>query len=86
MSDLKISPGYDTIEQEFEASLRRAFVDGKADYIVLYDRRQRFLWESANYGMIQGWLTDGQLLQLDEQSSEVRFRLTPEGRKHFGLA
>lgn len=83
----KPSPDYTNIESEFEASLRRAFVDGHADYIVLYDRRERFLWESVWYAQEQGWLNDGKLLSdADEQSSEARFRLTAKGREHFGLA
>ena len=79
-----ISPGYDTIEQEFEASLRRAFVDGKADYIVLYSRRHKFRYESAAYGALQGWL-DEEFIEVDEQSSELHYRLTEDGKKHFGL-
>ena len=83
--NLVVSPGYESIEEEFEASLRRAFVDDKADYIVLYDRRERFLWESAAYGTERGWLDSGTLLSdADEQSSEMRFRLTDKGRLHFG--
>lgn len=83
-SDLKLSSGYETIEEEFEASLRRAFVDGKADYVAIYSRREQFLLESANYGVERGWLT-GKLEQQDEQSSRYCFRLTDEGRAHFGL-
>ena len=49
MSDLTISPGYSTIEEEFEASLRRAFFDNKCDYIVLYDHHQQFLWENTTF-------------------------------------
>ena len=73
-----------TEEQEWEAALRRAFVDRRADSIVLYDRRERFLLESAAYGERMGWL-EGRLVELDEQSTEERYRLTSEGRKHFGL-
>ena len=80
----KKSDGYETIEQEFEASLRRAFVNGKADYVVLYSRRQLFLGESAMYGEQRGWL-EGKFIELDEQSSEIRYRLTDKGKQHFGL-
>jgi hypothetical protein len=85
VSTLTVSAGYKTIEEEFEASLRRAFVDHKCDYIVLYDRRQQFLFESAAYGQEKGWLTAIEEVELDEQSTEWRLRLTPEGRQHFGL-
>lgn len=84
MSRLKVSPGYRTIEDEFEASIRRAFVEGKADYISLYSRHQIFLCESAIYAEQRGWIT-GKLIQLDEQSSEMRYRLTNEGKKYFKL-
>lgn len=80
----KPSVGYADIEAEFEASLRRAFVGHRADYIILDDRRQCFLGESAAYGVEQGWLTE-QFVELDSQSSELRFRLTDKGRVHFGM-
>lgn len=85
MSDWESKPseGYATIEAEFEATLRRAFVDRHADFIRLFDRRETYLWESVRYGRQQGWLDDGELVQMDEQSSEARFRLTAKGRKHF---
>lgn len=82
MSQLRVSPEYDTIEQEFEASLRRAFVDDTADYVVIFSKHQRFLLESAFYGQLQGWLK-AEFVELDEQSSEIRYRLTDEGKKHF---
>jgi hypothetical protein len=78
------SAGYDSIEQEFEASLRRAFVDHRADFIIIDDRRQRFRGESATFGEERGWL-NGRLVQLDDQTSEIRYRLTESGRAHFGL-
>lgn len=84
MSDLKISAGYNTIEEEFEDSLRRSFVNNFADYIVIYDKRHRFLFESAAYGERLGWLSS-EFVELDEQSSEMRYRLTEAGKKHFGL-
>ena len=71
-------------EQELEASLKRAFVDGKADYVVICSRRDRFLLESAMFGVLNNWLSE-ELKELDEQSSELRFRLTEEGKKHFGV-
>jgi hypothetical protein len=82
---LKVSAGYETIEEEFEASLRRVFVDGKADFIRLDDRRREFLVRSAGYGEEQGWLRL-ELIEVDEQSSYLEGRLTSAGKVHFGLA
>lgn len=69
---------------EYEAALRRAFVEHHADYIVISSRREQFQIESANYGIGQGWLT-GRLDERDEQSTAWICRLTDEGRKHFGV-
>lgn len=72
------------LEEEYEASLRRAFVDGRADYIILNDRRQQFLIECAAWGQQKGWL--GPVEELgDSQSTEWHLRLTLEGKRHFGL-
>jgi hypothetical protein len=85
MSELKVSPGYAKIEEEFEASLKRAFVDHEADYIVLYDKRQRFLFESVAYGQEKGWLGSIEEHEFDEQDTEWRIRLTDAGKEHFGI-
>lgn len=69
---------------EYESSLRRAFVDHRADYIVLTSRRQQFQAEAMNYGIEQGWLK-GKWDERDEQSTAFVCRLTPKGRKHLGL-
>lgn len=74
----------DPREAEYEAALKRAFVDRRADYIVITSRREQFQAESANYGIDQGWLS-GEWDDRDEQSTAFVCRLTPEGRKHFGL-
>lgn len=71
-------------DDELEAALKRAFVDGKADYIILDDRRQRFLIESACLGVEKGWL-DEEFVEIEEQYSQLRYRLTDDGRKHFGV-
>ena len=68
--------------KELEAALRRAFVDNKADFVCIFSRRSRFLIESAQLGMEQGWLSE-EFVELDEQSSELRYRLTQKGREHF---
>ncbi len=77
-------PQYTTIEQEFEDSLRHAFVYQKADFIFYDSRRQVFLAECVNYGIYKGWLT-GFLNEIEEQYSRFEVRLTPEGKRHFGL-
>ena len=69
---------------EYEASLRRAFVERRADFIVITSRRERFQIEAANYGVDQGWLK-GEMDTRDEQSSVWVCRLTDKGREHFGL-
>jgi uncharacterized protein YbdZ (MbtH family) len=69
---------------EYESALRRAFVDHRADCIVITSRRQQFQIESANYGIDQGWLT-GKLDESDEQSASYVCRSTEKGREHFGL-
>lgn len=71
-------------KSEWEAALRRAFVEHRADYIVITSRREQFQIESANYGIEQGWLR-GQMDEHDPQSSAFVCRLTEAGRTHFGL-
>jgi hypothetical protein len=69
---------------EYEGALRRAFVEKRADYIVLTSRRERFQAEAMNYGINQGWLK-GEWDERDEQSTAFVCRLTFAGRMHFGL-
>lgn len=76
-------PQYSYPEAELEAALRRAFVQHRADYILIDNRRDRFLCESAKLGLDRGWIS-GEVLEL-EQSTEVRYRLTEGGRTHFGV-
>lgn len=73
-----------TSPQEYEDALRRAFVERRADYIVINSRRQQFQIESANYGVEQGWIK-GEWHDIDEQSTAWTGRLTDEGRGHFGI-
>ncbi|HEX5426635.1 MAG TPA: hypothetical protein VFW94_24195 [Candidatus Acidoferrales bacterium] len=84
-SDYKPSEGFATIEEEHEARTRKAFADGKADYVVIYSRHQGFQMEGIAYCQTRGWVDGGTFVELDEQSSEYRFRLTEEGKRHFGL-
>lgn len=69
-----------TTEEEWGLSLRRAFVDGGADYIVIYSRRQVFLLNAAEYGVRMGWLYRVEV-ELDSQSTEWRYRLTDAGKE-----
>lgn len=62
------------------AALVRANARGAYDYVIIDDRRQRWLWMAAEISVEQGWLEPGVLVQLDEQSSELRFRVTEAGR------
>lgn len=76
---------YKTIEEEFEARLRKGFLGDRLStsaFIVVYDRRQRFQLESMGYGEDMGWLKV-ELVELDEQSSEYRAHLTEAGLAHF---
>lgn len=72
------------LESELEAALYRAFVTGKANYIVITSRRQQFQIESASYGVDKGWLKQT-IDNRDEQSTAWIYRLTKAGEKHFGL-
>lgn len=71
-------------EHEYEAALRRAFVDRSADFIVVSSRYERFQLETLYYGVERGWLSS-HLDESDEQSAALVARLTPSGKKHFGL-
>jgi hypothetical protein len=72
-------------EEELEDALRRAFTEGKADYIFIDNRYARFLIASASFGVQKGWL-DEEFVEVDEQYSQIRCWLTEAGKKHFGLA
>ena len=77
-------PETDSDQLEYEASLRRAFVDHRAAYVIITSRREQFQIKAVNYGIDQGWL-EGKMDERDEQSTAYVARLTPKGRKHFGL-
>jgi hypothetical protein len=80
-----ISWGYPV--DEFEDSLRRAFVDGKADYIELDGNSGRFLHNCVGYGQEQGWL--GPIKEdciPGDQWTVWQVRLTDYGKKYFGVA
>lgn len=65
---------------EWGLALQRAFVDSGADFIVLYDRRQKFLIDSAQFGEAMGWLYC-EVVETGSQSTEWRYRLTEKGKE-----
>lgn len=72
-------------DAEKEAMLRRAFVDGRADFITVpYNKRYRAQLETAAYGEDQGWLK-GEFNADDVQSTRITYRLTEKGREYFGI-
>ena len=84
MSELKPAPGYSTIEQEFEDRLKRAFVEGKADFIYVDSRRDRFLIECMHFGIGKSWIK-AEMNYIEEQYSRWEGRLTNYGKQYFGL-
>ena len=73
-------------ERDLEASLRRAFVEGKADFIPFdgHTARNGFLRDGINYGQERGWLDEGKEIN-EEQWTTIEYRLTEKGKKYFGL-
>ena len=76
----------DYLVEEMEASLHRAFVDKKADWIAVDSnpRGQRFLYASLTWALDEGLLYQSGTEEGD-QMAIFQFRLTDEGRTHFGL-
>jgi hypothetical protein len=74
----------DNQPHEYKSALRRAFVERRADYIVITSRREQFKAAAVSYGIDQGWL-EGEWDRSDEQSTAFVARLTEAGRKHFGV-
>lgn len=76
----------DIHKEEFEASLRRAFVDAKMDSVCLDGQSGRFLWATAGYALKMGWFAEPSETGSDyEQYTGYVFRLTDKGKSHFGL-
>jgi len=84
VSDLTPSKGFKTIEEEFDKRTEKAFKEG-GEFVCIFSRRQRFQMEAAEYCRDHGWLSDGELVELDSQSSEIRYWLTPGGRAHWKI-
>ena len=79
------SPGYQTFEQEFESRTRKAFVDNRADHIIIDSKRDKFQMSMVAYGQVKGWFDEGEYDEGDPQWPVVLYRLTPAGKAHFGL-
>lgn len=63
------------------AMLARANARGvHYDYVTIYDRRNAWQWRAAEISVAEGWLEPGVMVELDEQSSELRYRVTSAGR------
>ncbi len=82
----------DYTENDLEDSLKRAFVDARADYIILDTRRNKFLIDGIQYGLDKGWLYKGEDIDEDKilgpglgQYFAHTFRLTDNGKEYFGL-
>lgn len=73
-------------ESDLEASLKRAFVDGRADFIVFDGNisRNEFLTDGIEYGLSKGWLYKGETID-DGQWTTVRYRLSDQGKEYFGI-
>lgn len=85
---------YSFPENELEDSLRRAFVEGKADFIIMdgWNYANPFLKESIKYGTNEKLIQRGEDLNEDDilgkgmgQYLAHTFRLTETGKKHFKL-
>ncbi len=60
------------------ASIQRAYERG-ADYLIIDNRQQRWLWEAAELGVSEGLLEEPTEVS-DDQWSELRYRFTKKGR------
>jgi hypothetical protein len=69
-----------TIEDARAALVRANRSGQRFDYITIYDRREAWLWKAAEIAVEHGWLEPGRLVELDEQSSELRYYVTEAGR------
>jgi hypothetical protein len=70
--------------QEARETLLRAIVASrrngrKLDYVVIFSKHQRWLQLAVDLCVKDGLLEPGVLVELDRQSSEVRYRLTRKG-------
>ena len=76
----------DYITKDLEDALRRAFVEKKAETILVDGDilRDNFLRESVSLGIEKGWLEVKSKLE-EEQWTTLFYGLTKTGRNYFGL-
>jgi len=79
---------------ELETSLRKAFVDDGADFIILDGQtaRSEFIRDGINHGLKKGWLCQGEDIDEDKVLGQGRgqycaytYRLTDKGKRYFGI-
>lgn len=84
----------DYTDKDLEASLKRAFADRGANFIIVdgHTMRNQFLVDGVNYGLEQGWLKPGKDIDEDEilghglgQYLAYTYVLTDKGREYFGV-
>ena len=56
-----------------------------ADFLCIYSRNQRVQMDMIVLCQKEGWMDEGEFVELDSQSSEHRYRLTDSGRVLCGL-
>ena len=81
--------------EELEMSLKRAFVDGKADFIIVdgHDLRSKFKRQVLAYAEEKGFLSRGDDIDEDKNFGEegigqylaYTYKLTDKGKEHFGI-
>lgn len=75
----KLEEDYPT-EHDYLVAHVRAFRDHNADFIIIDDRRMEFQIQSSQFGETLGILTS-EFIEIDEQSTQMRYRLTDLGRE-----
>jgi len=85
---------YEYDKNELEASLKRAFIGGKADFIIVdgHTLRNKFLREGLQLGLENGLLSQGKDIDEDDllgkgmgQYLAHTYRLTDKGKEYFNL-
>ena len=84
----------DYTKEELEASLKKAFVDCKADSIIVdgHDLRSEFKRQAIIYGEENGLLSRAEDIDEDKifgrgigQYFAYTYRLTDKGKEYFGI-
>jgi hypothetical protein len=64
--------------------LVRVLADNPGDYVFIDQRTMWWAQRCAEIGVEQGWLEEGKLVEVDEQYSQLRWRITDAGRALAG--